>query len=118
MTRAEKESSHAAQASTHAAEVMGSGTQEKWTAASVSIYSSVGDDDEAGVRVNILHAARPIVRSLSLTHTLTHTHTHTHTLQSRCAALSSLRLALSVKSLMVRCHVSGDNHHVMMLGVC
>ncbi len=38
----------------------------KRKAASVSIYSSVGDYDQAEVRVNILHAARLIVCSLSL----------------------------------------------------
>lgn len=59
---------------------------------SVSIYSSVGDEDEAGVRVDILHAARPIAWFLSLSHS---------SFLSRCASLLLLLLASSVKSLVV-----------------
>lgn len=72
----------------------------KRKAASVSIYSSVGEDDEVGVRVNILHAPRPIACSLS--------HTHTSAAPSRCAALPLLLLASSVKSLMVLCVISPE----------
>lgn len=74
LTRAEKESLNVLHTHTSVNEHTCCRGNGKWQtgkrmAASVSIYSSAGDDKEAGVTVNILYAARPIAWSLSLVHT-------------------------------------------------
>lgn len=86
----------------------------KQKAASVSLYSFVGEDgDEARVRANILNAARPIAWSLS------HIHTYTHSMP-----LQMCSLAVALFSIICKithgavCNFFRDNQRVMILNVC
>lgn len=75
-------------------------------AASVSIYSSAGDDKEAGVRVNILCGAHPVVWSLS--------HTHIISAQMQSLVIAPFSMICEITHGDVR-HFPRDHRHIIML---